>query len=201
MLDRDTQTSPTAARMLQGRRVIVLGACCGFGRTLARTLGASGAQVVVADSTRDTLEQITGAVPLTLKGAPEVALRRVGRAWGAAHLDAIVNLMPLRHPEKIDLNIAVLHGIVQGFIPALGAREGQIISVVARPEHELDLVRAAMAPAVLSAQSSLAHMLRRDGIRLNLVNVGEHAVRPARTAVMGLLSGALGPVSGSELRL
>lgn len=201
MLDRAPQTNPNAARILHGRRVIILGACCGFGRSMARTLSARGAQVVVADSTRDTLAQITCAVPLTLKGAPEVALRRVGRAWGAAHLDAVVNLMPLRHPNKIDLNIVMLQGIVQGFMPALGAREGQIISVVARPEDALDLVRAAMAPAVLSAQSSLAHALRRDGIRLNLVNVGEHAVQPARRAVTGLLSGALGPVSGSQLLL
>lgn len=201
MLDTQTQSGPKNARILQGRRILVLGACCSFGRSMARALGASGAQVVVADSDPDSLKQIVGAVPLVLKGAPEDALRRVGRAWGEARLDAVLNLMPLRHPEKIDFNIAMLQGIVQGFMPALGARDGQIVSVVARPDQALDVASGAMAPAMLSAQTALAHALRRDGIRLNLISVGENAVRPARTAVIGLLSGALGPVSGSELRL
>lgn len=201
MLDAKTDKQPGRVRILQARRIIVLGACCAFGRSMARALAASGAQVLVADTNREALAQIDGAVPLTLKGAPEEALRRVGRAWGEARLDAVLNLMPLRHPDKIDLNIAMLQGVVQGFMPALGAREGQIISVVARPEQPLEVASGAMAPALLSAQSALAHALRRDGIRLNLINVGEHAVRPARTAVVGLLSGALGPLSGSELRL
>jgi hypothetical protein len=201
MLDTETQTTKKPVRILQGKRIMVLGACCGFGRSMARALAASGAQVVVADSDAENLGQIDGVVPITLKGAPDEALRRIGRAWGEARLDAVLNLMPLRHPDTIDQNIAVLQGIVQGFMPALGARDGQIVSVVARPEQPLDVAAGAMVPALLSAQAAFAHALRRDGIRLNLINVGENAVRPARTAVVGLLSGTLGPVSGSELRL
>ncbi|UWR27804.1 SDR family NAD(P)-dependent oxidoreductase [Sulfitobacter sp. S223] len=201
MLDTETQIVKKPAKILQGKRILVLGACCGFGRSMARALAASGAQVVAADSDTDGLKQIKGIVPITLKGAPDEALRRIGRTWAEARLDAVLNLMPLRHSDKIDLNISVLQGLVQGFMPALGARDGQIVSVVARPEQSLDVATGAMAPALLSAQAAFAHALRRDGIRLNMINVGENAVRPARTAVVGLLSGSLGPVSGSELRL
>lgn len=180
---------------------MVLGACCGFGRSIVRALGASGAQVVVVDTNAEALKQLSGAVPITLKGAPEDALRRVGRAWGETRLDGVLNLMPLRHPDKIDLNIAVLQGIVQGFMPALSAREGQIVTVVARPDQALDVAAGAMAPALVSAQGALADALRRDGLALNLINVGEGAVKPARTAVVALLAKSLGSLTGSELRL
>ena len=109
--------------------------------------------------------------------------------------------MPLRHSLAIDMNIAVLQSIVQGFMPALSERQGQIVTVVARPEQPLEVVAGAMAPAMLSAQTALAHALRRDGLSLNMVNMGEGVVSPARTAIVGLLSGALGAVTGSELRL
>ncbi|WP_299023611.1 SDR family NAD(P)-dependent oxidoreductase [uncultured Sulfitobacter sp.] len=201
MLDSETQQMKRPSGTLQGQRILVLGACCGFGRGMARALAASGAQVVVADSNADALAQISNAVPLPLKGEADVALRRVGRAWGEARLDGVLNLMPLRQPDKIDLNVAVLQGIVQGFMPALTLREGQIVSVVARPEQALDVGAGAMAPALASAQSALAHALRRDGLTLNMVSVGEGAVKPARTAVIGLLSGALGSLTGAELRL
>jgi hypothetical protein len=169
---------------------------------MVRALEASGAQVVAADSNADALARIGGAaVPLTLKGPPDEALRRVGRAWGEARLDSVLNLMPLRHPARLDMNIAVLQGIVQGFMPALGARAGQIVTVVARPEQALDVGAGAMAPALASAQAVFAATLRRDGITLNLVNVGQAAAVPARQAVAGLLAGSLGPLTGSELRL
>lgn len=201
MLDSKADTRPKPKGILKGHRIVVLGACCGFGRGMARALVASGAQVVAADSNAEGLKQLSGAVPLTLKGTPEDALRRVGRAWGEARLDAVLNLMPLRHPDQIDLNIAALQGIVQGFMPALSARGGQIVTVVARPEQALDLGAGAMAPALVSAQSALAHALRRDGITLNLINVNEGAVTPARVAVIGLLARSLGQLTGTELRL
>ncbi|MEH6740462.1 MAG: hypothetical protein V7695_18255 [Sulfitobacter sp.] len=201
MLDIKTQTTKRPAGILQGQRIMVLGACCGFGRSIVRALGASGAQVVAADANAEALKQISGAVPLALKGAPEEALRRVGRAWGEARLDGVLNLMPLRHPDKVDLNIAVLQGIVQGFMPALSTRDGQIVTVVSRPDQALDVVSGAMAPALVSVQGALAHALRRDGLTLNLINVGEGAVKPARTAVVGLLAKSLGSLTGSELRL
>jgi NAD(P)-dependent dehydrogenase (short-subunit alcohol dehydrogenase family) len=201
MLDTEIQTTKRPAGVLQGRRIMVLGACCGFGRSIVRALGASGAQVVAVDTNAEALKQLSGAVPMALKGAPEDALRRVGRAWGETRLDGVLNLMPLRHPDKIDLNIAVLQGIVQGFMPALSAREGQIVTVVARPDQALDVATGAMAPALVSVQGALADALRRDGLALNLINVGEGAVKPARTAVVALLARSLGSLTGSELRL
>lgn len=205
MLDAQEQSTAKPAkrgqRILQGKRVIVLGACCSFGRSTTRALIGCGAQVVAADASADGLKQIGVAVPLVLKGAPEEALRRVGRAWGEARLDAVLNLMPLRHPDKIDMNLAVLQGIVQGFMPALSAREGQIVTVVARPEQALDVGAGAMAPALVSAQAAFAHALRRDGLTLNLVNVSDVAISPARSAVIGLLAQSLGALNGSELRL
>jgi NADP-dependent 3-hydroxy acid dehydrogenase YdfG len=201
MLDTETQTTKRPAGLLQGQRIMVLGACCGFGRSIVRALGAAGAQVVAADANAEALKQISGAVPLALKGPPDEALRRVGRAWGEARLDGVLNLMPLRHPDKIDLNIAALQGVVQGFMPVLSARDGQIVTVVARPNQALDVMTGAMAPALVSAQGALAHALRRDGLTLNLINVGEGAVKPARTAVVGLFAKSLGSLTGSELRL
>lgn len=205
MLDAQEKTQKAAPKrakgILHGKRVIVLGACCSFGRSTARALMACGAQVVAADSSADGLKHMGAAVPLRLKGEPEEALRRVGRAWGEARLDAVVNLMPLRHPDKIDLNIAALQGIVQAFMPALSAREGQIVTVVARPEQALEVGAGAMAPALGSAQAAFAHALRRDGLTLNMVNVSDVAISPARAAVVGLLAGSLGPLNGSELRL
>ena len=78
---------------------------------------------------------------------------------------------------------------------ALSACEGQIVTVVARPEQTLDV--AAGAP--VSAQA--AHALRRDGITLNLINVGKGAVNPVRAAVVGLLAKSFGSLRGTELRL
>jgi NAD(P)-dependent dehydrogenase (short-subunit alcohol dehydrogenase family) len=69
-------------RPLKGRRMLVLGASSEFGRNIVRALGSAGAQVVVADSNAEGLARIDGAIPLTLKGLPEDALRRAGRAWG-----------------------------------------------------------------------------------------------------------------------
>jgi hypothetical protein len=83
----------------------------------------------------------------------------------------------------------------------LSTRDGQIVSVVARPDQALDISAGAMAPALVSVQSALAHALRRDGMTLNLINVGEGAVKPARTAVIGLLARSLGALTGAELRL
>lgn len=200
MLDAETKTKRDAG-ILQGQRIMVLGACCSFGRSMVRALVASGAQVVAVDANADGLKQLAGAVPLTLKGTPEEGLRRVGRAWGEARLDAVLNLMPLRHPSAVDLNIAALQGIVQGFMPALSAREGQIVTVVVRPDQALDVGAGAMGPALVSAQSAFAHALRRDGLTLNIVNVGEGAVKPAHKAVVGLLAKSLGAITGSELRL
>ena len=82
MLDNKIEKKPKAKGILQGQRILVLGACCGFGRGMARALTASGAQVIAADANAEGLKQLTGAVPLTLKGAPEEALRRVGRTSG-----------------------------------------------------------------------------------------------------------------------
>lgn len=190
-----------SATLLRGQRIIVLGACCGFGRGMVRALSASGAQVVVADTNQEALAQMSGAVPLRLRGQADLALRRVGRAWGEARLDAVLNLMPLRRPGEVDKNIAILQGAVQGFMPALTASHGQIVTVVARPEQALDLAAGAMAPAMVSAQGALAHTLRRDGLTLNLISVGERGVKPARTAIIGLLAKSLGSITGVELRL
>ncbi|WP_299558263.1 hypothetical protein [uncultured Sulfitobacter sp.] len=187
--------------VLGSRRIIVLGAVCGFGRSIVRALGDAGAQVVAVDGDAEGLSQLKGAMPLTLKGAPVDGLRRIGKAWGTARLDAVLNLMPLRKPSEIDLNIALLQGIVQGFMPALAAREGQIITVVARPDQALDVAEGAMAPALVSAQDAFVHALRRDGLTLNLISVGPEAVAPARTAILGLLQGAVRPLNGAELRL
>ena len=202
--DKLSQTAPGRVRVLRGQRIIVLGACCGFGRGMVRALTISGAQVVAVDANAAGLKQLDGAIPMPLRGDADLALRRVGRAWGDAQLDAVLNLMPLRHPDKIDLNIAVLQGIVQGFMPALTADtgiDGQIISVVARPEQALDVGAGAMAPAMGSAQTALAYALRRDGLSLNMISVGNGAVKHARTAVVGLLAKSLGPLTGAELRL
>lgn len=201
MLDQETQTRKPRGGILQGQRILVLGANCGFGRSMARAFKASGAQVVVADANTDALQQIKGAVPLTLRGSPSEALRRVGRAWGEAQLDGVLNLMPLRHSDQIDMNIAVLQGIVQGFMPALCARGGQILTVVSRPDQPLDVGAGAMAPAVVSAQAALSHAMKRDGLRLNTVSVGEGSMTPARQAVVGLLANTLGPLTGAELRV
>lgn len=186
---------------LHGKRILVLGACCGFGRGMTRALQAASAHVIAADNNADALKLMNGVVPLTLRGDADVALRRVGRQWGTARLDAVLNLMPLRRPEMIDMNIAVLQGVVQGFLPALTEREGQIVSVVARPEQALDLGAGAMAPAMASAQAALATALQRDGLLLNMISVGEGGVKPARTAAVGLLAKSLGPLTGAELRV
>lgn len=201
MLDSETQVLNRPAGILRGRRIIVLGACCGFGRSMTRALAASGAQVVAADRDAQALAQISGAVPLVLKGTPEAGLRRIGKAWGEARLDAVLNLMPLRHPASVDLNIAVLQGLVQGFMPALSTHNGQIVTVAARPEQPLEVAAGAMVPALASAQAAFAHALRRDGLKLNMISVGEGSVKPARSAVVGLLAGSMGPLTGAELRL
>lgn len=203
MLDTQTRqaNAPKAKGILHGKRIIVLGACSSFGRSAVRALSASGAQVVAADANAEGLKNIDRAVPLVLKGTAEQALRRVGRAWGEARLDGVVNLMPLRHPTKVDLNIETLQGIVQAFMPALAAREGQIVTVVGRPEQALDVGAGAMAPALLSAQAAFVDALRRDGLTLNLVDLGDSPATAAHAAVIGLLAQSLGRLNGSELRV
>ncbi|MEP3439984.1 MAG: hypothetical protein ABJN72_00750 [Sulfitobacter sp.] len=203
MLDRQMEQveRPKAKGILHGKRIIVLGACCGFGRSMARAMMGCGAQVVVADAAGEGLERIGKAVPLALKGEPEDALRRVGRAWGEARLDAVVNLMPLRQPGRIDLNVAVLQAAVQAFMPALTASDGQIVTVARRPEQALGVQAGAMVPALLSAQGAFVDALRRDGLALNLVNMGTRADAAARPAVIGLLARSMGPLNGTELRL
>ena len=203
MLDRQMEQAkrPKAKGILHGKRIIVLGACCSIGRSMARAMMGCGAQVVVADAAGEGLDRIGKAVPLALKGEPEDALRRVGRAWGEARLDAVVNLMPLRQPSRIDLNVAVLQAAVQAFMPALTASEGQIVTVARRPEQALEVQAGAMVPALLSAQGAFVDALRRDGLALNLVNMGAHADATARPAVIGLLARSMGPLNGTELRL
>ncbi|MEP1768448.1 MAG: hypothetical protein ABJJ53_17635 [Sulfitobacter sp.] len=202
MLDAETQTGVTQpAGALQGQRILVLGACCGFGRGMVRALNAASAKVIAADSNTDALKLMSGVVPLALRGEADMALRRVGRQWGSARLDAVLNLMPLRRPELIDLNIAVLQGAVQGFMPSLIPQGGQILTVVARPDQPLELGAGAMAPALLSAQNALAQTLKRDGLLLNMISVGEGGVKPARSAAIGLLGKSLGPLTGAELRV
>ncbi|QUJ77807.1 SDR family NAD(P)-dependent oxidoreductase [Sulfitobacter albidus] len=201
MLDTQTRKSTRGRGALHGQRILILGASDGFGRAMARAFAGSGAKVIAADTDAAALDRVDRAIPLALNGAPEDALRRVGRKWGEARLDAVLNLMPLRAPRQIDQNIAVLQGIVQGFMPALTAREGQIITVASRPEQALDVGAGAMVPALRAAQDAFAATLHRDGLSLNLVTVREDAITPARAAVMGLMMGSVGPLTGAELRL
>lgn len=201
MLDTETLQVDRIGGVLTGNRVIIVGAACGFGRAMSRALIGSGARVVVADTGSASLDRIDGALPLTLKGSPDEVLRRVGRKWGESRLDAVLNLMPLRNPAAVDRNIAVLQAVVQGFMPALARREGQIITVATRPEQALNVAEGAMVPALANAHAAYGAALRRDGLTLNLVSAGEGAVTPARKAVMGLLMGTMGPLTGAELRL
>jgi NAD(P)-dependent dehydrogenase (short-subunit alcohol dehydrogenase family) len=188
-------------KALRGQRIIILGACCVFGRSLARALNTSGAQVVAADTNTEGLAQISGALPLRLKGAPGDAMRRVGVSWGEARLDAVLNLMPLRHPGALDINIDVLKALAEGFSPALCRWEGQILTVAVRPRQATDLGAGAMVPALLSAQAAFTDTLPNDAPLLNLITQGEGALLPARAAVLGMLARALGPLNGTHLRL
>jgi len=201
MLDSKAIKVKQRGGILHRKRIIVLGAVCTFGRSMVRALDACGAQVVAADTNAEALAMMSGAVALPLKACDAGDLRRVGRAWGEARLDAVLNLIPLRHPNKIDTNIAVLQGIVQGFMPALSTHDGQIVSVVTRPEQPLDVAAGAMAPALASAQAALADALRHDGLTINSVTLGSGAAAPAQQAVVGLLAKTLGPLTGTDLRV
>ncbi len=201
MLDSKSEAVQPRSAALSGRRIIVLGACSGFGRGMVRALVREGAQIIAADTSAEGLGRIGAGVPLVLRGRPEEALRRAGRAWGEARLHDVLNLMPLRHPDKVDLNLAVLQGIVQGFMPALTAHQGQILTVASRPAQALDIAAGAMVPALASAQQAYVDALRRDGLVLNLVTVGEGAATPARAVVTGLAARSLGALNGCTLRL
>jgi len=200
MLDSQTQSNLSKpAGVLQGTRIMVLGACCGLGRSMTRSLNESGAQVIAVDTNLEALKTLEDVVAVPLRGDVEGALHHIGRKWGETRLDAVVNLMPLKQPGMVDLNIKVLQAIVQGFMPALTIDEGQIVTVVGRPEQALDVGTGAMVPALASTQSALASALRRDGLLLNMISFGEAGIAPACTATIGLLSKSLGSITGNEL--
>ncbi|UWR23798.1 hypothetical protein [Sulfitobacter sp. S190] len=186
------------------QRLIVVGACDGLGESLVRALMGDHAQVVAMDADARGLARLQGPdaarVPtLPLKGPPAGALGRIGNAWGDAPLHGVINLMPLRSPGELDLNLSVLRAIAGGFYAALRAHRAQVITVVARPANPSQLAQAGLLPMILQAQDTLAH--DHDTHRFNTVSLPKGDTSAAHPTVMALLRGQAGPLSGAHLRL
>lgn len=105
----NVNSGAAASRFFAGKAAIVTGASSGFGRLIARTLGAHGMELWITGRRQAELEKtaasITGApvhcaaFDLATPGALADLVTRVGREH--PHLYALVNNAGLMHPEPI----------------------------------------------------------------------------------------------------
>ena len=120
-----------------GKTVLLAGAGCPLGVSLAHVMAEAGAIVIAADKDSTPLMALARAYPgriepLSLDFTSTQTLVTIGGIWGADPLDVIVSLLPLIRPDDLDAACRVPEILVRAFAPALATVGG--MAVLAVPE-------------------------------------------------------------------
>ncbi|NNG19651.1 SDR family oxidoreductase [Naumannella sp. ID2617S] len=183
-----------SARPLQGRTALVSGGGNGLGASMARTLDAAGARVVLTGRTLDKLEQVAAE----LGGRPRVETVDVSDATQVAALadrllderiDVLVNnagiagpvaplveIEPEQWDEVFDINVRGVYLMCRAFLPPMLERgEGDVINV-ASVSGKRPLIRrtpyCASKMALIGLTQTLAFEVSPQGVRVNTLSPG-----------------------------
>jgi NADP-dependent 3-hydroxy acid dehydrogenase YdfG len=201
---------------LSGKTAIVTGASSGIGRSIAETLGAAGAHVILAGRTRDAMDESKkkieaagGKADIVVCDVRKVddtrklvadAVAKTGR------LDIMVNNAGLSYPAPIldgdpehwramlETNILALLVGCQEAVRAMrkcGA-EGHVVNISSIAAHRSDSgVYGSTKHAVSSISSTLRRELEDDNIRVVNICPGAIGTNFARNFDPGFISGFL----------
>lgn len=148
-----TSTTTTPAAPARPRRAVVTGASSGIGAATVELLRSRGWDVVAVARRADRLAAIaerTGAVAVQADiTSPEDVARLVETVVAGGPVDAVVNNAGgALGAEKVadadldqwrqmyELNVLGTFRVVQGFLPALRASEGDVVVITSTAAHE-----------------------------------------------------------------
>jgi NAD(P)-dependent dehydrogenase (short-subunit alcohol dehydrogenase family) len=179
---------------LEGATTVVIGACGGVGREVARTLAAAGATVAIADLNRAAVDELAdelGGVGQAFDATDADAMARFAGAVHAADGPpaAVVNVLGLWHSgdysalsdadwaRVLGANLTAVFLSARCFLPAMQeAGAGSMVNF-ASTAGEYGSIRpaahyAAAKGGVIALTKSLAREVAADGVRVNAVSPG-----------------------------
>jgi len=190
---------------LNGKTAVVTGASSGIGRSIARQLGAAGANVTLAGRTRDAMEETAreieksggGARVVTLDVRDVAQVRELvdGAVAETGRLDIMVNNAGVSYPAKIvdadpehwramfETNLLALLAGSQAAIKAMRAckAQGHIVNISSIAALRRDSgVYGATKHAVNAISATLRSELEDDTIRVVNIMPGAIATNFAR---------------------
>jgi len=176
-------------------RVIVTGAAQGIGEAVARRLGASGHQLLLADiqaekvaRVAESLEASSYTVDISSDSSVSRLYEEIARDWD--HFDALINVAgidaPFETPEQtspqrwgqlIDVNLNGTWRCISGALPTLKKREDSRVVNIASicgvvPTPGVSVAYIASKAGVVGLTMGLATELEPDGVRVNAIAPG-----------------------------
>ncbi|MDX1501235.1 MAG: glucose 1-dehydrogenase [Thermoanaerobaculia bacterium] len=190
---------PAPTTDLSGKTAIVTGASRGIGESIARSLAAAGAKVMLASRSRESLEEVAAAIRddggVAAVRATHTGDREALAALAAAtaqelgsvdilvnnaatnpHFGPILESQPSHWEKTLDVNVRGYFEAARACVPYMRERGwGKIVNVAsiaaAEPLEGLGLYAVSKA-AVVMLTKVLALELARDGIQVNAIAPG-----------------------------
>jgi len=187
-------------RALDGRRALVTGASSGIGASIARSLAARGADLVLTARRKDRLDALAAELAAAHGVRVDVVVADLGQPgadaalWEAATaggaIDVLVNNAGFGHfrpfaeveadrdVEMLQLNIAALVGLAHRFVAArraAGAAAGWMLNVASIAAYQsvpYFATYAASKAFVRNFSEALHHETRREGLRVTCLCPG-----------------------------
>ncbi|MDG2050416.1 MAG: SDR family oxidoreductase [Myxococcota bacterium] len=213
----------SASLDLKNQTAIVTGASSGIGRAIAESLGAAGAEVLLAGRTaepmeisRKKIEEAGGRAHLLLndirevsavQGLVDTAMQKTGRLdimvnnAGVEHPASIIDGQPEEWREMLETNVLALIVGCQAAVRAMRScgAEGKIINISSVASQRRDPgVYGATKHAVNAISGSLRTELEGDTIRVTTVLPGATVTNFARN-FSPEFTGAILKMAGSDL--
>ena len=213
----------SASLDLKNQTAIVTGASSGIGRAIAESLGAAGAEVLLAGRTaepmeisRKKIEEAGGRAHLLLndirevsavQGLVDTAMQKTGRLdimvnnAGVEHPASIIDGQPEEWREMLETNVLALIVGCQAAVRAMRScgAEGKIINISSVASQRRDPgVYGATKHAVNAISGSLRTEIEGDTIRVTTVLPGATVTNFARN-FSPEFTGAILKMAGSDL--
>lgn len=190
------------------KTVVVIGAGCGYGAALARTLVTRGATVVALDSDEALILPLAHEAPdriepLTIALDSAGAIAKLGAIWADEPIYLLVMLQSLRMERRPGSAVKSMLLFARTFEPGLRAGGGSVVTLIRAADRDADPVRQSAEAAQMRLSSVLPDQLGAIGVRANTVRIAPSQIEPVLEAsiepVLYLGSDQAAHVHGSVL--